>query len=113
MGYAYDDTGYAYDDAYGAPAPAPRRLPPKAKRKKSSKPALKGSGNEPPTYDHGGSKRTFGDRLTESGVMGGLVAMAIAVIWFFGGLFFGVCFFYPPILFVLGAIAVVRGLLSD
>jgi hypothetical protein len=45
--------------------------------------------------------------------MGGLVAMAIAVIWFFGGLFFGVCFFYPPILFVLGAIAVVRGLLSD
>jgi hypothetical protein len=46
------------------------------------------------------------------GVLGGLAMMAIAVIWFVVGLFFDIIFFYPPILFIIGIVAVVKGLMS-
>ena len=36
--------------------------------------------------------------------------MLIAVVWFVGGLFAGILFFYPPILFVIGIIAMVKGM---
>lgn len=36
--------------------------------------------------------------------------MVGAVVWFVGGLFVNVIFFYPPILFALGIAAVVRGM---
>lgn len=42
----------------------------------------------------------------------GLLMMLGAVIWFFGGLAAGYIFFYPPILFVLGIIAVVKGFIG-
>jgi hypothetical protein len=38
--------------------------------------------------------------------------MMIAVVWFIVGLFVGWIYFYPPILFVLGIIAVIKGLVS-
>lgn len=44
------------------------------------------------------------------GVAGGALAIVIAVAWFFGGLLFlDRIFFYPPILAVLGIVAIVRG----
>ena len=36
--------------------------------------------------------------------------MFVAAVWFIGALVLGWIFFYPPILFVLGIAAVVRGL---
>ena len=46
-----------------------------------------------------------------AGIGGGLLMMAIAVIWFFGALFLvDRIFFYPPILFVFGLIAVFKGM---
>lgn len=48
-----------------------------------------------------------------SGVVGGFLMMLIAVVWFVLGLAGGYIFFYPPILFVVGIIAVVKGGLGD
>jgi hypothetical protein len=45
-----------------------------------------------------------------AGVGGGLAMMAIAVIWFVVGFAFGIIFWYPAVLFVIGLIAVFKGL---
>jgi hypothetical protein len=45
-------------------------------------------------------------------MLGGLAMMAIALVWFFGGLAAGVIFFYPPILFVIGLVGLLRGLFT-
>jgi LSD1 subclass zinc finger protein len=60
-------------------------------------------------YQHG-----FGleHRGWDAGMMGGLAMMAIAAIWFFGGLAFDVIFFYPLILFVIGVVGFVKGMLT-
>lgn len=39
----------------------------------------------------------------------GVVMMLGSVIWFFGGLYVGILFYYPPLLFVVGIITVVKG----
>ncbi len=50
-------------------------------------------------------------RGVDKGVLGGLAMMVIAVVWFFAGLqFLNRIFFYPPILFVIGLVAFVKGL---
>lgn len=46
------------------------------------------------------------------GVVGGLVMIAIAAIWFFAGWAAGYIFFYPPILALIGGFALVKGLLE-
>lgn len=43
---------------------------------------------------------------------GGIGMMVLAVVWFVGGLFFDIIFFYPPILFIIGLIAFVKGLIN-
>ncbi len=43
---------------------------------------------------------------------GGLAMMAISAVWFFGGLAFGIIFYYPPILFVIGLVGFFRGMFS-
>jgi hypothetical protein len=45
-------------------------------------------------------------------LIGGLLMMLIAIVWFVAGLAAGFIFFYPPILLVIGFIAVIRGLLN-
>ena len=47
-----------------------------------------------------------------AGIIGGVLMMVIAVVWFFVGLAAGFIFFYPPILFVVGIVAFVKGLVS-
>ncbi|MBX9622837.1 MAG: hypothetical protein K2X82_03395 [Gemmataceae bacterium] len=49
-------------------------------------------------------------KVLNGGVAGGVLAMAIAVVWFVAGLFADILFYYPPFLFVFGLIAFVRGL---
>jgi len=48
----------------------------------------------------------------KKGVLGGLIMMVIAVIWFFAGLSIGIVFFYPPILFVIGVYAFFKGIIT-
>ena len=48
----------------------------------------------------------------DASMIGGIVMMLGAVVWFVGGLFFDIIFFYPPILFVIGLVAFFKGMLS-
>jgi hypothetical protein len=48
-----------------------------------------------------------------AGVIGGVLMMLIAVAWFVAGLAAGRIFFYPPILLVIGVVAVIKGLFGD
>ena len=47
-----------------------------------------------------------------AGIVGGLIMMLLAVVWFVGGLMVNIIFFYPPILFIIGLIAFIKGLTS-
>jgi hypothetical protein len=44
------------------------------------------------------------------GMLGGLLMMAIAAVWFFVGMAAGYIYFYPPILFVMGIVALIKGM---
>jgi Flp pilus assembly protein TadB len=46
------------------------------------------------------------------GIITGVCMMIGAVVWLVVGLFLGWLFFYPPVLFILGLIAVVRGFMG-
>ena len=48
----------------------------------------------------------------QAGMAGGIAMMAIAAIWFGAGWMAGVIFYYPPILFLIGAFAFVKGLFT-
>ncbi len=56
-----------------------------------------------PTFERG----WFGS--TSSGVVGGLLMMVIAAVWFFAGYAAGRIFIYPPILFIIGFVAMIKG----
>ncbi len=49
-------------------------------------------------------------RGLQAGVLGGLLMMAIAVVWFVGGLAAGILFYYPPILFIIGIVGLFKGI---
>src|SRR5262249_26751381 len=48
-----------------------------------------------------------------AGLVGGLAMILIAVVWFVVGLVVGYIFFYPPILLVVGIIAMIKGLVGN
>lgn len=50
--------------------------------------------------------------IIESGVAGGALAMIGAVVWFVVGLMNDRLFWYPPVLFVVGMIAFIKGLMG-
>ena len=56
----------------------------------------------------GGSEELFG-----SSALYGVAMMIGAVLWFVVGLFFDRIFFYPPVMFVIGLIALVRGMFNS
>ena len=59
------------------------------------------------------SGRSYGGGIHISpAVLGGFGSMALAAVWFGLGLAANRVFFYPPILFLFGFVAVVRGLLG-
>jgi len=95
-------------DSYGNPAQTPQGLPPRAKRKTagSSTKTLRGSGNEAPTAN----SRPRGSG-TDGGVVTGILMMAGAVVWFFGAWALGWIFWYPPVMFILGFITLVKGVM--
>jgi hypothetical protein len=60
------------------------------------------------TADSGGE----GFGTINAGVVGGIFMMIVAVIWLGLGLMADRLFFYPPVLFVLGFIAMIKGLVG-
>lgn len=65
--------------------------------------------NSVPAYNRPAESGQFWD----SSVLGGIALMLIAVVWFFGALFaFNVFFIYPPILFIIGFITMVKGIFT-
>lgn len=52
---------------------------------------------------------SFEGQVLNSGKWGGVLAMAVAVIWFLGGLANDVIFFYPPVLFFIGLVSFMKG----
>ncbi|MEJ7593771.1 MAG: hypothetical protein WKF77_19710 [Planctomycetaceae bacterium] len=98
-------------DSYGTPEQLPQALPPRAKRKNagSQAPQLRGTGNEPAApYER---PQEAVARASNGSMITGILMMVGAVIWFVGGLAADIIFFYPPVLFVLGFIALVKGVL--
>lgn len=57
--------------------------------------------------------RSSGGIAIHPSIIGGALMMIGAVVWFVVGLAVGYIFFYPPILFVLGIVAVVRGFMGS
>ncbi|NUQ60927.1 MAG: hypothetical protein HUU20_00455 [Pirellulales bacterium] len=48
----------------------------------------------------------------EKGILGGMLMIVIAVVWFVAGLAAGYIFYYPPILFIIGMYALLKGLFT-
>jgi len=57
-----------------------------------------------------GEKQQDMDVWGNGQIYSGILTMAIAVLWFFGGLLVGIIFFFPPIMFVGGMIALINGI---
>jgi hypothetical protein len=76
--------------------------------------------NASASYDESKSRKYYGSTATDeprwginAGIGGGAIMMLIALVWFCGGLAFGILFFYPPILFVVGIIAFFKGIFDN
>lgn len=52
-------------------------------------------------------------RLFSSGLLGGVLAMVAALVWFAVGWSAGKIYFYPPVLFMVGVCAVIKALLDQ
>ena len=48
-------------------------------------------------------------RGMQKGVAGGVIMIVIAIVWFVLGLAAGRIFFYPPILLIIGLVALIKG----
>jgi hypothetical protein len=59
-----------------------------------------------------GKSRSLEGKVANGGIVGGIVAMVIAVVWFVVGLAAGRIFFYPPILFIIGLVGFIKGLVE-
>lgn len=92
------------------PAPSrPVEISPAATR---PLPLEKPASKEPEgTTEAGSDDGFFGPemRAFRNGIPGGVAMMAIAVVWFVVGLQFDRIFFYPPILFLFGVAACIKG----
>lgn len=54
----------------------------------------------------------FERSLAGKGTLAGVLIMVIAVVWFVCGLYMNWIFYYPPVLFIVGLIAFIKGLTS-
>jgi hypothetical protein len=90
--------GSAYDPEVPPihPARNPTQVPPRERSRQDEGPRI--------VFEEG----WFGS--VNSGVIGGVLMILIAVVWFFGGLAVGVIFFYPVILLMIGVFSIIKGL---
>jgi hypothetical protein len=95
------------DDRVIEKPPAPK--PAKEKKRASSLQKLRWK-----DFDDGRDQPPAGSgRSISPTLVTGLLMMLGAVIWFVGGLAIGILFYYPPVLFVLGIIAVFKGAMGQ
>ncbi|MFH1378376.1 MAG: hypothetical protein ABIH86_06460 [Planctomycetota bacterium] len=59
-----------------------------------------------------GSEKSIEEKGIDMGLVGGILMMLGAVIWFVVGWMGGIIFFYPPILFIMGLYGALKGLLT-
>jgi hypothetical protein len=86
----------------GSTSPS-KAAPPKKKRKKRP-----WDESEPRRSRSSSDKGWLGG--TNAGLFGGLAMVIIAIVWFVVGLSLNIIFFYPPILLIIGLIAMGKGL---
>ena len=116
-GAGYDDKYGDYDDGY-EDGPTVRR--PRKRRKGSNRPGGYTSVHDDQRDRHNSPYNSRTDDRPQSlegqvwngSVIGGLAAMIIAVVWFFGALAAGWFFPYTIILFFIGLVGFVRGLMD-
>ena len=82
-----------------AQAPA---SPPRKKKKKK----------QPAAVAEEGGFWSLEKGMVNSGVLVGILIMIGAAVWFFLGLAADRIYFYPPIMFIVGIVAVVKGVVS-
>jgi hypothetical protein len=64
-------------------------------------------------YSGGGGGGGGGGFNVNGGAMiGGIIVMLVAVVWFVVGLMFDYLFFFPPVLFLIGVIGFIKGILG-
>jgi hypothetical protein len=108
----------AQPEAEDEPPPAPRQAapePPPPPPRPAPKPPPGPPARKPLPirFREGRAERRRAPRIVVSpAVAGGALAMIGAVVWFVVGLTANRVYIYPPIMFVLGLIAVVKGLLG-
>lgn len=101
---AFLDDENPYADDAAAPLSAPPRVGKSSKSSKSSKPD--------PKAKAGGGAFGMEKKMVGSGILGGIGLMVGAVVWFVLGLMADRIFFYPPIMFIIGLVAVIKGLIG-
>ena len=75
--------------------------------------SAKGEGSEQKNREiFGGDDQPPTDHSSNGSLGFGLLAMVGAVVWFVVGLMNDTIFFYPPILFIIGLISFVKGLVN-
>ncbi len=94
VGNPYHAQGHKFTANAPTQSSAPLKLPQRSESQKSQK------------------TESWEGQIFNGSVMGGVVAMVIAVVWFFVGLAGGVIFFYPPVLFIIGLVGMIRGLVN-
>lgn len=64
------------------------------------------------TDETAAKSRSLEGKLSNSGIAGGVGLMVAAVVWFVVGLAADRIFFYPPVLFIVGLVAFIKGLVA-
>jgi hypothetical protein len=96
--------------ALAPPEPTMPALDPSNYAPKKNLPGLPNNPNRPAS----GGAFSMEKSGLDAGILGGIGLMILSVVWFFGALFFlNTIFFYPPILFIVGLIAMVRGFINS
>lgn len=66
-----------------------------------------------PKAKAGGGAFGMERKMVGSGILGGLALMVGAAVWFVLGLMADRIFFYPPIMFIIGFVALIKGLIGS
>ncbi|MEQ8788637.1 MAG: hypothetical protein RIC55_20170 [Pirellulaceae bacterium] len=126
---AYGQSPYGAPPPYGPPAPYGAPPNPYAASQPAQAPRptddqlLAGylkdeSWKQPDKYSQSSGESeggifSFESGILNAGVVGGLAAMLIGIVWFVGGLACGIIFFYAPVLILLGLVGIIRGVLTS
>jgi hypothetical protein len=109
---------YAQPSAYGSPSAsvygspsaqqpfAPQPMNPHM-AKAYAEAAERGQSGDKYNHAFGLEQRGF-----DAGMLGGLIMMVLGGVWFVAGLYFGLIFWYAPILCIIGLVGFVRGMFT-